>query len=70
MDTKNKQYPILPYDLRVEIWELINQKITTSEIIERLYSRAPAGVSEGQFKSCIRAIKAIHTVGQRPSKNR
>jgi len=70
MVRKDKQYPILPYELRVEIWDLIDQGISTPEIIERAYSNAPAEVSQGQFEACIRAIKATHTRGQKPYRSR
>jgi len=65
-----KQYPILPYDLRVEIWNLIDQGISTPEIIEKLYARAPSRVSGGTFELCIRGIRGRHTLGQRPSRGK
>lgn len=67
MTTGRKKDSILPYALRVEIWNLIDQSITTGEIIERLYSQAPPGVPEELFKECIGRIKGKHTLGQRPS---
>ena len=70
MVKRTKQYPILPYDLRIDIWNLIDQGINTPEIIEKLYAHAPSGVSEGTFELCIRGIRGRHTLGQRPSKNR
>jgi hypothetical protein len=36
MDTGKKEAPVLPYDLRVEIWNLIDQGIGTAEIIQKL----------------------------------
>jgi hypothetical protein len=69
MEKKNKHYTILPYDLRVEIWNHIDQGVSTPEIIEKLYSRAPENVSESLFESCIQVIRTRHTLGQMPSKS-
>ena len=60
---------ILPYDLRVEIWDLIDQGKKSEEIMKTHFCDAPPNVSEEQFKRCIRAIKAIHTKGERPNKD-
>jgi hypothetical protein len=57
---------ILPYDLRVAIWDLIHQGQTHEEILKMFYCDAPPGVSEEQFKRCVRAINGVHTKGQRP----
>jgi hypothetical protein len=63
-----KKSPVLPYDLRVEIWDLIHEGDSTEQIIEKTYEHAPSGVSIGQFEYCIRGIRGRHTLGQRPSK--
>jgi hypothetical protein len=68
MEKSSRHHPILPYDLGVEIWTLIDQGSSTPEIIKRLYLKAPAGVSQGQFEFCVRTIRGKHTLGQRPSK--
>jgi len=65
---KNQNSPILPYHLRVEIWDLIDQGSSNEEIVDKLYCDAPPNVSEGKFRFCIRGIKGIHTKGLRPSK--
>ena len=62
------KYPILPYDLRVEIWDLIDKGDSTEQIIAKTYGHAPSGVSQGKFEFCIRGIRGRHTLGQRPSK--
>lgn len=63
-----KKSSILPYDLKVEIWDLIDKGDSTEQIIGKTYGRAPSGVSQGQFEFCIRGIRGRHTLGQRPSK--
>ena len=74
--TRTKKDHVLPYQLRVEIWNLIddheknaiNKKNSSEAIFEKLYQHAPPGVSENQFKRCINNIRGKHTLGQRPNK--
>jgi len=64
---KTQKNRILPYHLRVDIWDLIDKNSTTEEIVENLYEVAPTCVSESQFIRCIQAIRGKHIQGQRPS---
>ncbi|MGD9033653.1 MAG: hypothetical protein PVH02_13370 [Desulfobacteraceae bacterium] len=68
MATKKQDKPLLPYKLRMEIWNMINDYYTTQEIVDRLYEYSPPEVSEGRFRYCIRGIKGAHTQGLRPKK--
>ena len=68
MTTGNQEGTILPYELRVEIWDLIDKACPTEEILDKLYPHAPPNVSQGQFRHCIRALRGKHTLGQKPHK--
>ena len=62
--------PILPYDLRVEIWNMIHKYKTTENIVNKLYGARPPKVSEDRFRRCVLAIRANHTKGNRPNKGK
>jgi hypothetical protein len=67
MRDKRRSSPILPYDLRVKIWDMIHRNKTTENILNKLFCDLPPNVSEDQCRRCILAIRASHTKGNRPN---
>lgn len=68
MNSGKWKYPLLPYELRVRIWDLIHQDYGLEKILDTTFKDAPPGVSQEQFIRCVRALKGRHTLGLKPSK--
>ena len=67
MRDRKRSSPILPYELRVKIWDMIHRNKTTENILNKVFCELSPDVSEDQCRRCILAIRASHTKGNRPS---
>jgi len=64
--SKSKE-PLLPYPVRVRVWNLIGKEKTTHQIAEAVYKEAkPFVKSKRQLIRCIAAIRGIHSGGLTP----
>jgi hypothetical protein len=60
---------VLPYELRVEIMDLMDQEMDNNSIFGVILPRATEYVkSERQLNRCISAIRGHHNKGYRPLK--
>ena len=59
---------VLPYPLRVKIWDMIHQGDENHQIVEVVWEEAASHVtSEAHLIQCITALRSTHTKGLRPN---
>ena len=58
----SSKQPLLPYSLRIKVWNLIQKEKTTHQIADEVYEQSkPFVKSKNQLIRCIAAIRGKHT---------